>query len=39
MSLIDKKVQIGKITLQGFGPSYSLCKSYKVLILVTIYQN
>ena len=26
MSLIDKKVQIGRMTLQGFGPSYNLPK-------------
>ena len=42
MSLFDnnkKKVQIGRITLQGFGPSYDLCKSYKALILVTLYKN
>ena len=39
MSLIDKKVQIGRMTLQGFGPSYNPCKNYKALILVTIYQN
>ena len=23
----------------AFGPKYNLCKNYKVLILVTIYQN
>ena len=25
MSLFEKKVQFGRITLQGFGPSYNLC--------------
>ena len=35
-----KKVyDFGSITLQGFGPNYNLCKKYKALILVTIYQN
>ena len=39
-NVIDKKeYNFGSITLQGFGPSYTLCKSYKDFILVTIYQN
>ena len=32
-------MQLGRITLQGFGPKYNLCKNYKTFILVTIYQN
>ena len=35
------KVQFGRLTLQGFGPSYNPCKKgkYKALVLVTFYQN
>jgi len=29
----------GRMVLQDFGPKYNLCKNYKTLILVTIYQN
>ena len=35
------KVQFGRLTLQGFGPSYNPCKKgkYKASVLVIFYQN